>query len=499
MNKMHLAAVGLLALPLLLATPAEGEQRATCGHVKSDFNGDGHPDVAAGASYDGESGVNERGSVSIVYDPIGTGGSGQKQTIPPSAVPGVDGFGTALASGYLDADCYADLIVGARSQAVVLHGSASGLTTAGAQIFDKSAIPGGEDHRDFGRAVTTGDFNHDGFDDIAVGAPGPTVYDSEGEPDGGDGGAVGILYGSAIGITTTGGRWIMEGTDGVPDTASPYDGLGSALAVGDFDGDGFADLAIGAVGEHNGETGGAGGLVVVRGSASGVTTTGSVHLDQSSPGVPGTLEQGDLFGGALAAGDLTGDGRADLVVGSPGEALGDIDEAGSIAILKGSASGVTGTGAVGVDQDTANIPGAAESYDDFGAALAIADLNGDGRLDLAVGSPGEDVDSVVDTGSVTAIYGTTGGLTTTGSRFIDQNSAGVPGADETNDDFADALSVIPGALVEGSPGEEVTSGSVTYLGAFDVLTGNLSAGSFFGPSQFPHLTNGDGYLGGSLS
>ena len=497
MNKRRLLAVGLLALPLAVVVPATAAQAAPCGRVKSDFNGDGRSDVAAGAP--GDSGG--EGSVSIAYDPAGAGSGATRETIAGSAVS-AQGFGTALAAGYFDGDCYADLAVGAArsGRLVVLRGSADGLTAAGAQRFSRADIPGGASHTNFGVAVTAGDFDNDGFDDVAVGAPGPMSYDGDGEPAPSDGGAVGIFTGSAGGVTATGGQWIMEGAGGMAGVASEYDALGAALAAGDFNADGFVDLAMGAPGELGGyfnEFGGAGGLLAARGGPEGVTGAGSVFLDQSSWGVPGTREEGDEFGDALAAGDVTGDGYADLVVGSPGEALDNLTWAGSVAILQGSGNLLNGTGSFSFTQDSANVPGTAERYDVFGKALSVSDLNGDGRLDVAISSPGEDVGSTADTGSVTVLY-TVFAPSASAVRYLDQNSAGIPGSNETGDDFGRALTAVAGALVVGAPAEQTSAGAATYTGAFSVLTGNLSAGTFFGPGQFPRVTAGDGGLGSSL-
>ena len=500
MNKSRLLAVGLIALPLAVLAPATAAQAAACARVKSDFNGDGHADVAAGAPDDAAG----QGSVSIVYDPVGGGSGATKQTIPGSALALDGSFGAALTSGYFDADCYADLAVSApgHRRVVVLRGSAGGLTIEGAGTFGVADIPGADRHSNFGYALGAGDFNADGVDDLAVGAPGPMFYDGDSEPAFSDGGAVGIFPGSAGGVTATGGKWIMEGAAGMAGVASEYDALGAAFAAGDFNGDGFTDLAIGAPGEDGGywnESGGAGGLLAVRGGPGGLTGTGSAFLDQSSPGVPGTHEQGDEFGRSLAAGDVTGDGRADLVVGSPGESLGDLEWAGSISILPGSSGGPTGTGSSSFTQDTADVPGTGERYDTFGAGLAIADLNGDGRPDLAVSSPGEDVGATADTGSVTVLYGTARGPSATGSRYVDQNSAGIPGTNEAGDDFGRTLTALPAALVVGAPGEQTGSGATAATGAFSVLTGNLSAGTFFGPSQFPQMGPGESHLSASLS
>ena len=490
MSTSKLLAAGLLALPLAVVVPATAAQAAACARVKSDFNGDGRADVAAGAPQnpDGDG----LGSVSIVYDPVGAGSAAVKQTIAGSSLPVHAWLGVSLASGYFDPDCYADLVVGVGSEPgiIVLRGSATGLTTEGAKSFQRSAIPGGEHHAWLGETVAAGDFNGDGLDDIAAGAPDKSEDEWPGTT---DGGAVAIFPGSADGATATGAKWIMEGADGMAGVASEFEVFGAALAAGDFTGDGFTDLAVGAPGEERNS----GAVVVARGGPAGLTGTGSVLLDQSSPGVPGTRERGDRFGNSLAAGDFTGDGRADLVVGSPREALGDLTDAGSIAVLPGSDAGPTGTGSFPFTQDTAGVPGTGEQGDRFGGSLSVADFNGDTRPDIAVSSYSEDVSTATDTGSVTILYGTLTGPSATGSRYIDQNSPGIPGANESGDHFGADLTAVPGALAVGAPDEQTSAGSSDYVGAFSVLTGNLSAGTFFGPAQFPGAIP-DGRLGLAL-
>jgi hypothetical protein len=75
------------------------------------------------------------------------------------------------------------------------------------------------------------------------------------------------------------------------------DRFGSAQAAGDFNGDGFADLAAGASGQSVSGVGGAGAVNVLPGSAEGLTTSGARLFSQNSPGVPGTAETFDQFGG----------------------------------------------------------------------------------------------------------------------------------------------------------------------------------------------------------
>jgi hypothetical protein len=112
---------------------------------------------------------------------------------------------------------------------------------------------------------------------------------------------VNVLYGSTRGLTGVGGQFFTQDSPGVPGAAEPDDGFGSALAVGDFNSDSFADLAIGVPGEDVDSFQDAGAVNVLVGSAGGLTGTGSQLFTQDSLGVPDSVEFDDFFGSALAA------------------------------------------------------------------------------------------------------------------------------------------------------------------------------------------------------
>lgn len=105
--------------------------------------------------------------------------------------------------------------------------------------------------------------------------------------------------------------------------------------------------------------------------------------------MPGASEWGDGFGRGISVADVNGDGYADVAAGSPTEGLGGVYGAGQVTVLRGGASGLTGTGAVSFNQDTANVPGTAERNDFFGSSTALVDTNHDGRAELYVGASGE--------------------------------------------------------------------------------------------------------------
>jgi len=281
-----------------------------------------------------------------------------------------DEFGLSVAVGYFNDDCYADLAIGTPGEddITVLYGSAKGLTTAHIQQFTGRNAKDG-----FGFAMAAGDINGDGYDDLVVSAP----YAGNGT------GEITTLMGGTSGLTAT-KKWIDQDTSGVPGVNEEGDLFGFSLAVGDFNGDHRADVAVGTPFEDDHSIVDGGAVTVLNGSSSGLSTSGAVVWTQDSPGVPGAVETGDQLGYSLATGDVNGDGYADLVVGIPGEDVGSIVDAGAALYLPGSKNGLTSKGSVGITQNTHGVPGGPERGDAMGIAVAVGDFNGDGKLDLAV-------------------------------------------------------------------------------------------------------------------
>ncbi|TQL21288.1 FG-GAP-like repeat-containing protein [Streptomyces sp. SLBN-134] len=140
----------------------------------------------------------------------------------------------------------------------------------------------------------------------------------------------------------------------------------------DFNGDGHRDLAYRGYNDTD-RTGGT--VTVVYGTAGGLDTTRTQLIHQDSPGIPGTGEEDDMFGETLASADLNKDGYADLVVGNPSEHVGTARYRGTVTVVWGSGSGLSGG---------TNLSPRSGAEGNFGRDVATGDFTGDGSPDLAV-------------------------------------------------------------------------------------------------------------------
>ncbi|BAZ53432.1 putative outer membrane adhesin [Nostoc sp. NIES-4103] len=343
------------------------------------------------------------------------------------------------------------------------------------QIWDQdsTAILGAAEASDgFGNSLAVGDFNSDGKDDLAIGVSGEDIGTIA------NAGAVNVIYGSNTGLTSTGNQiWDQDSTN-IEGAAEASDLFGTSLAVGDFNGDGKDDLAIGVSGEDIGTIANAGAVNVIYGSNTGLTSTGNQIWDQDSTNIEGAAEASDLFGTSLAVGDFNGDGKDDLAIGVSGEDVGTIANAGAVNVIYGSNTGLTSTGDQIWDQDSTNIEGAAEASDGFGTSLAVGDFNGDGKDDLAIGVSGEDIGTITNAGAVNVIYGSSTGLTSTRNQLWHQDSTGVEGVAEAFDGFGSSLRVGDfnndgfADLAIGVPGEDI--GSISNAGTVNILYGSAT-------------------------
>lgn len=454
-------------------TGAPAQAAAPSVDVQDDFNGDGYADLAIGAPNATVSGRAKAGYVAVTYGSADGLSTANKEIVSRSAsgIPGSatanQRFGLTFTKGDLDGDGFGDLVVaGGTAGSVVLWGSASGLT-------------GGTNLAGYGASPQAGDFDGDGKTDLALfaarsvggddpeGAPavlwkgpisrtgtpaavlnildrsewwgydendascatgggcvngpdsisGPVVSGETGDVDGD--GKDDILQRAYTGDGTWANRLLRGGASGFTGGWAPGDGTGRDVrsGVGDVNGDGYDDVVVG--GDGDGE------VRVAYGSASGLSGANTESIDQDLPGFPGVEEADDGLGAAVSVGDVNGDGYADLALGIPGEDFGGLTDAGSFALVPGSASGVTGTGTQVFHQDSSGVPGVAETGDMFGATTALLDVNGDGHRDIAVASTAENSDN----GAVWVLRGTSTGLTTTSALAFGPGDLSAPATD----------------------------------------------------------------------
>jgi hypothetical protein len=247
-------------------------------------------------------------------------------------------------------------------------------------------------------------------------------------------GTVVVLAGAAGAMLgTTGSATLSEKSAGVPGVAEQGDLFAARLAAGDINGDLRDDLAIGVPAENGDpdprhERLGEGAVVVVFGSATGVTASGSQIWSQGSSGVEGRAGRSDQFGASLALARLDADPYADLAIGAPFDAIGSVDGAGSVTVLRGGTKGLTtaGFGGSRLSQDTPGVDGSPGIVDFFGYSIAAAAVQSPTQYSLIIGVP-FDVVADEQVGLVTQLAIAGRGPTGIGSRSFQLNTPGLKG------------------------------------------------------------------------
>lgn len=464
-----------------LATAGFGDARAQTA-AAGDFDGDGYADLVVGIPGKDLGARIDAGLIAVV--PGDRRGLDLRSSQVLRQGPGDTGrarpgnhFGRTFASGDFDGDGYADLVVGAPNDRVrgaedagsvaSFHGSRRGLSSGSSSLLVQPAnASGGPETGDrYGSAVALGDFDGDGFADLAVGVPGEDVGDTV------DAGAVEIHRGSRAGLVAQADTVSLATATAA--TAGVGDRLGASLVVGDFDGDGFDDLAIGAPGRDVGSAPGAGAVLVVHGSPTGLQQQ-RAQLWHQGAGIANAPGIDEAFGTALAAGDFDGDGRDDLAIGVPGETVAGRVRAGGVSVIEGSPQGLQTSGNRFLGQRSP-LRGRPRPGNAFGAALAAGDFDRDGRDELAVGVPGDTVRRQAQAGSVVVVDNNRRGLRLKGSKRFTQGGriADRPGG---HDRFGSSLLAVDldgdhrDDLVVGVPGEDIRS--IRDAGISHVLFGN---------------------------
>ncbi|HEV8699663.1 MAG TPA: integrin alpha [Candidatus Polarisedimenticolia bacterium] len=345
-----------------------------------DVNGDGFDDVIVGA-YRFDGGFFDEGRVFVF-----TGSPTGPSPIPAWTAEGHQtgawfGFSVATA-GDVNGDGYADVIIGARlfdnlqvdeGRAYVYLGSSVGLGSVPAWTGEPD-----QNRAAFGSSVASaGDVNGDGYDDVVVGAPDfDTAFNT-------DEGRAFLYLGSAAGPSLS-PNW----SAGSGRFSSAY-GF-SVASAGDVNGDGYGDVIVGAPLFDNAGFPDEGRVFVYAGSAAGPSLEPVWIADGNK-----VLAQ---FGYSVAgAGDLSGDGIGDVIIGAP------FDGSGRVLIFYGSTTGLNL-----VSGFNAKIN---KSPAEFGASVAgVGDINGDGIGDVAIGAPRVGDQTTPAAGIVRVYYGSRMGV-----------------------------------------------------------------------------------------
>lgn len=464
-------------------SPLQANARFGAALAVGDFNCDGFEDLAIGLpDFDFEI-LTDSGAIQVLYGSASGLGTAESeffdQVSPdlPEVPEAGDRFATALAAGDFDDNGCDDLAVGtpfedigAGEQAIVdsgrviiLSGGPFGLGAG--FLFDQDSDLGGEiagvrEAGDrFGAALVAADFDLDGFDDLAVGVPGENLVGLI------DAGAVNVLFGSASSLTGARDVVYFRGGGGeLPGSPEEGEQLGFALAAGNLTVFSGLELAIGCpFRDPAGDPADAGQVLVV--SEVGDASPNISSILASSAAVPGEAEVEAHFGAALAAADFDGDGFGELAIGIPGQGDGapePLDHGAVVVYEIDTSNGTLLTQSLlGPDQE--------EAFDQFGTALAAGDFNADGRADLAIGVPFENLGSLLNAGMVHVVYSTVSGLDLENAQTWIQTLDPSEDADQLG--FALAAGRFSGRagadLAIGVPGEQL--GAATAAGGVNVL------------------------------